>query len=118
MGDLSCVGTGSFQTSVLHCIFPNHLLGICKNCQHNRFHIQHCGEKWVLLARAIHAEIFPIFSGSFFFSSSSSIFSMAQVRFKVDVPETLDYTPREAIEDSITLVRGLFTAGWRTTAHA
>ncbi|KAL1936730.1 hypothetical protein VTP01DRAFT_864 [Rhizomucor pusillus] len=42
---------------------------------------------------------------------------MAQVRFKVDVPETLDYTPREAIEDSITLVRGLFTAGWRTTAH-
>lgn len=43
---------------------------------------------------------------------------MAQVRFKVDVPETLDYTPREAIEDSITLVRGLFTAGWRTTAHA
>lgn len=60
----------------------------------------------------------PYFQALFFFSSSSSIFSMAQVRFKVDVPETLDYTPREAIEDSITLVRGLFTAGWRTTAHA
>ncbi|CDS02813.1 hypothetical protein LRAMOSA00217 [Lichtheimia ramosa] len=36
---------------------------------------------------------------------------MAQVRFKVNVSDKLDYTPLDTIEDNISVVRGNFTTG-------
>ncbi|KAI8138040.1 Aldehyde/histidinol dehydrogenase [Fennellomyces sp. T-0311] len=36
---------------------------------------------------------------------------MAVARFTVDVPETLEYTPYDTIEDSVSVVRGHFVAG-------
>lgn len=43
---------------------------------------------------------------------------MAQVRFKVNVSDKLDYTPLDTIEDNISVVRGNFTTGQPSCIHS